>query len=985
MTCRMPRFDRHAAAVVAVLGVCVLARGVSAHDEHGSGGPAETGEYSRALELRGSAPSAGDLHGSSIAIGRLPHLIAVGSPGSSRVFLHDRSTGAVVRTITSPNPTPGDGFGSALAAQGQRLLVGAPFDDSAGPDAGAAYLFDLDDPGAPVLPLLNPTPAPLDAFGAAVAFSAGRPLIGAPGDDAAGPDAGAVHLFSQTEVLGQTLTKPPPIGTSDFGRSLLGLRGSAELIVVGDPADGGDAPGSGAVFVFENDGTLRYRLAHPDATARAGFGAALAGAGTPRRLVVAAPAVGAIPALPGRVDVFDLDSGSHERALASGTPSAGDEFGRALVGLGALVLAGAPKDDTGAADAGAAHLFDATTGVLLRTLPNPTPATQDYFGFAAAASCNAFAVGAPRDRAAGGAVTGAAHLYLPTLAACSVSGAPDQVGAWGPVVSTPAIATHSAVMGNGKVLFWRGSSTPALSYVFDPATETIAQHGTTSNAIFCNGFATLADGRVISVGGGALDGIPDTYAFDPEQEEWTRLRDMHQPRWYPTATTLGDGRVLATGGHVVLGVEADVPEIYDVATDTWTQLASARLDAIGYYPFLFLLPNGKLFQAGHQRSTTETRTLSLVTKTWTDVGASLSSFGTAVMYRPGRVLKTGGFASGTVSNRAGRIDMNAASPAWVETAPMASPRQEHNLVMLPDGTVLAVGGRIASNTAPAAVPASEVWDPATETWTPLACAAEPRMYHSTALLLPDGRVLAAGGDCYPSYQIYSPPYLFRGPRPTIAAAPASVEIAKRFSVQTPQSAAIRSVALLRPAATTHSWDMNQRYVPLTFAFGAPGWLQVYAPATTNVAPPGDYMLVLVDANGVPSTARMLRITGDPPACANALDDDGDGFTDDEQDPGCETFDSDSEVAQCQDGVDNDGDGSIDFDGGASLNGGVPRASPDSYCSEPWIDRETPPLSSCGLGAEIAFALGALAARWRARRRVRAEHVSDTDRAQDPTR
>lgn len=962
----MPGLARRA-VVVAVLGASLLARGAAAHDEHGSGGPAITGAYTLARELHGSAPSSGALHGSSIAVGRLNHLIAVGSPGVSKVYLHDRSTGAVVRVFTSPNPTAGDGFGSALAADGQRLLIGAPFDDTAGLDAGAAYLFDMET-GAALTTFLNPTPAALDGFGQAVAFSATRPLIGAPGDDTAGLDAGAVYLFPRSPSPPVTLTKPPPIGISEFGRSLIGLSGTADYIVVGDPADGGEAAGGGAVFVFEDDGPLRYRLANPNPTAGASFGASLAGAGTPRRLVVGAPALGASPAIAGRVDVFDLDTGAYQRTLVSGASSAGDEFGGALVGLGFLVLAGAPMDDTGAPDAGAAHLFDATTGVLLRTLPNPTPSRHDAFGFAAAASCNLFVVGAPRERT-DGPQSGEAYLYLPTLAPCSVSGSPDQVGEWGPLVSTPAIATHAAVMGNGDVLFWRGEPAPAKSYVFDPETGVIEQRGATTNRTFCSGLATLADGRVIAVGGGPTNGILDTYVFDPEQAEpWTRLSDMHQPRWYPTATTLGDGHVLATSGHIVPGVQADIPEIYDVASDTWTQLASASLPAVGNYPFMFLLPNGRLFQAGHRRTSTQTRTLSLATKTWTDVAPSPTSFGTAVMFRPGRVLKTGGFESGLIGNRADWIDMNAASPAWVRTASMRNPRQEHNLVMLPDGNVLAVGGRIASDTALEAIPAAEIWNPATEVWTQLACAAEPRMYHSTALLLPDGRVLAAGGDCYPSYQIYSPPYLFRGPRPTIDVAPASVEIATYFAVETPESATIQSVALLRPGATTHGWDMNQRYVPLSFVRG-PGWLQVNAPATTNVAPPGDYMLYVVDANGIPSTAHMLRITGDPPACSNALDDDDDGLVDDELDPGCMNVASDSESVQCQDGVDNDRDGSIDFDGGASVNGGVPLGAPDPSCTQPWGNRENPPLpGSCGLGAESALVLGALAAWVRSRAR-----------------
>jgi hypothetical protein len=142
--------------------------------------------------------------------------------------------------------------------------------------------------------------------------------------------------------------------------------------------------------------------------------------------------------------------------------------------------------------------------------------------------------------------------------------------------------------------------------------------------------------------------------------------------------------------------------------------------------------------------------------------------------------------------------------------------------------------------------------------------ARPRIYHSTAALLPDGRVLAAGGENShllegeTNYEIFSPPYLFQGTRPQIATAPASVDYGASFEVVTPDAAAIAKVAFMRPASVTHNFDENQRYVPLSFT-QAVGSLSVSAPADGGTAPPGYYMLFLVDSSGVPSEAKFIAL------------------------------------------------------------------------------------------------------------------------------
>src|SRR5262249_30579474 len=188
--------------------------------------------------------------------------------------------------------------------------------------------------------------------------------------------------------------------------------------------------------------------------------------------------------------------------------------------------------------------------------------------------------------------------------------------------------------------------------------------------------------------------------------------------------------------------------------------------------------------------------------------------------------------------------------------------------LMPDGKVLVTGGSSGSestnsnSSSPAY--AAEMWDPATNSWTTLASNAVYRGYHSTALLLPDGRVLSAGGDFGgPNMEVFSPPYLFNGARPTISSAPESVGYGQNFFVGTPDGASITKVTWLRLASVTHTNNMNQRINRLSFSAGA-GGLNVTAPSNNNLCPPGYYMLFILNGSGVPSVAKIVRLdTGAP--------------------------------------------------------------------------------------------------------------------------
>ena len=207
------------------------------------------------------------------------------------------------------------------------------------------------------------------------------------------------------------------------------------------------------------------------------------------------------------------------------------------------------------------------------------------------------------------------------------------------------------------------------------------------------------------------------------------------------------------------------------------------------------------------------------------------------MLRPGVVLRAGGGdpALGHVS----MVDMNGASPSWRAVAPLNFPRRRMNLTILADGTAIALGGTRSGDDESQAVLDSEIWNPTTETWTTVAPMAEARMYHSSAVLLDDGRVLVAGGEAAGRLraQIYSPAYLFNGARPTIASAPSTIGYGSSFNLASPDAGSITSVALIRDAAATHAFDQNQRYVPLAFSASG-GGLSVTAPSSGSVAPPG---------------------------------------------------------------------------------------------------------------------------------------------------
>jgi hypothetical protein len=374
---------------------------------------------------------------------------------------------------------------------------------------------------------------------------------------------------------------------------------------------------------------------------------------------------------------------------------------------------------------------------------------------------------------------------------------------------------------------------------------------------------------------------------------------MSAGRWYPTCVTLPDGRVLMLGGRDLAPTHAGPNatfEIYNPVSGALTprQLAPALAgNEFDTYPFAFVLPGGRLFM----HAGTRTRFLDLATMS--DIGVGLEAAarpernartygieGTAVLlaldpdatpaYRP-RVMLIGGGGPPpvTMATRATEscevLDTSASPMGWKLTAPMAQPRVMPDAVVLPDGTVFVSNGSSTGFADHGANPVydAEIYDPESNAWSSAAPMTVPRLYHATSLLLPDARVMTAGTDqtwnpdpfhaAELRIELYSPPYLFAGPRPTITASPASAGYGATIDVGHGGSPAVTSACLARCGSVTHSFNSDQRLVKLRVVGTTSDRVTLETPPDGFVAPPGFYLLFLMTSGGVPSVGRFIRV------------------------------------------------------------------------------------------------------------------------------
>ena len=460
---------------------------------------------------------------------------------------------------------------------------------------------------------------------------------------------------------------------------------------------------------------------------------------------------------------------------------------------------------------------------------------------------------------------------------------PNVQGQWRTLTTLmPINPIHVALMKNGKVLLVAGSGnlpseTNFQGAVWDPVSGAMTTHSVGWD-MFCNDMVNLWDGRVL-INGGNLGydpflGLARSSIYDPITGTYTDIADMAHGRWYPTLTTLGDGRVITYSGLTETGDTNETVEIYTPGAGWSPEYPSGWTPPL--YPRLSLLPNGTIFYSG---PSPQSRFFNPSTKAWTGVVASTNHggsrlYGSSVLlplspsdgYKP-RVLITGGGSPATATTEL--IDLSVPNPKWQPGPPMSQPRIEMNATMLPNGNVLMLGGSLIDEDAATASLNADLYNPKTNTFSSAGANAFPRLYHSVSLLLPDATVALFGGNpsrgvVEPHIEIYTPSYLLNADgsartRPTISSVPSGpVYYGQSFQVGTADAASISSVVLARLGTPTHSFDNEQRLIELTYTAGS-GALTVTAPPHGNIAPPGYYMLFVLNGDGVPSVAQFVQI------------------------------------------------------------------------------------------------------------------------------
>jgi hypothetical protein len=457
---------------------------------------------------------------------------------------------------------------------------------------------------------------------------------------------------------------------------------------------------------------------------------------------------------------------------------------------------------------------------------------------------------------------------------------------------------HAALLRSGRVIF---ISDEPYTLLWDPSDETRPQFNLIPNStsglaanLVCGGHCFLSDGQLLWVGGGGLmaaNAISDGWKFNPIDLKWKRTKSaMSSKRWYPTCVNLGGkpGRALVAGG-IFVGEQR--MEIYDESTDSFsivTVSAGQQKYFPQTYPGLNLLPGAQIFytpvgfgdcnQTANPHPRTEPsgyfKFSGPNTGQWSDTGVNIRTKGMQVILlqtsEPSvRIMVVGG-GNTAQSRTAQMISPLSASPSWGPPLPILEARIHPNLVLLPDNTVFICGG-MTDQGAPFRGGRCELYNPSSNTSSEMAALNYPRHYHSIALLLPNGKVLAAGGSgdrgCgeslnYP-IEVYSPPYLFKGPRPTIAKSPATISVRSTFEIETPDADSVSGVLLMRPMAVTHQTDTEQRRVPLTFNRSNDSVLSVTAPdgkPPIGALPRGYYMLFILNNVGVPSVARFILLS-----------------------------------------------------------------------------------------------------------------------------
>lgn len=511
----------------------------------------------------------------------------------------------------------------------------------------------------------------------------------------------------------------------------------------------------------------------------------------------------------------------------------------------------------------------------------------------------------------------------PLLSNLTVSpNAPSQ-GMWSTTYAWPLDGLHLSVMPDGRVVSYgtplgQGVQDGRTIDIWDPALGMVpSSHLDIANGQLVDSFCSAAQivpstGNVLVSGGGSSgDGYTSYASTLVTPQASTAVNSGSQfteQRWYGSMITLADGRQLMMGGStpytIVNAYETPddttgisiTPEVYSPARGWSSLLGAYSLDAFGpannhaWYPRAWVAPDGKVFGISMEKMWV----LDPVADTITTVGTfkttvnntTLPNVGptsTAVMYDTGRILQVGGngYNNGYPSPSspyASVFDISGKrGPVVTDTAPMTYPRQWANSLVMPDGRVLVTGGSTyADNAGSNAVYAAEIWTPSTGQWTIGASAGNYRGYHSSTALLPDGVVLSTGGGVPGpvtnlNAELYYPPYLFAtnggqavlAPRPEIVSLTStSASYGGTISIQMLTEKPVKDAALIGLSATTHSFNMFQRRIDLKQSKkGAIVTLSM--PANANLAPPGYYLLTVLNGAGVPSAGVIIALNAAP--------------------------------------------------------------------------------------------------------------------------
>lgn len=499
----------------------------------------------------------------------------------------------------------------------------------------------------------------------------------------------------------------------------------------------------------------------------------------------------------------------------------------------------------------------------------------------------------------------------------------QSLGSWSAGPTTLSHPVHVALLHTGKVLYVAGSgydknssNGPFKAGMWDPVSNNQTSY-TIDEDLFCCGQAPLADGNILLVGGTLKYpsdndnpnqrwwGLDAAYEFDVQSESFVQRPSMAHGRWYPTLVVLEDGKVQVVAGYDEFGYHNLLTEIYDPESQTWSKSFDPNADrtycvgcdsngcanvpgagapcyggpgsgvnpALGLYPRMHLMPSGLVAIVGQTGSR---RVWNPETNRWHAAGTGTQrSYGTSVLLplqnttgENGKILVCGGSPTTSIpaiaTKTAEIIEPSGFTLTSRSVQSMTYARRYCSPVILPTGQVIIFGGTKENNSAALAVYNPEMFDPGTETWSVLPPHSFPRIYHSGALLLQDGRVWAMGAS-YSNVsfelqtEIFSPSYIFET-RPAISGTPTGGEYGGTISIQTPNAQDITSVSLVKVSTTTHHYNTDQRLIWLQIVNKTSNTVTVSAPINSRLAPPGYYLVHVLNSAGVPSAGAIVQIT-----------------------------------------------------------------------------------------------------------------------------